>query len=100
MSPPRPKDPAVATLLDANAEAPPTAPPELKSKKATTAAFKVIPETRPLRDQIRDAAGDYVRALDKAKPLTRDEFRTHAEALLRQLGLGEQYLGFTLVCIA
>ena len=90
----------MATLLDVPAEAPPTAPPELKSKKATTAAFKVIPETRPLRDRIREAAGAYVRPLDKAKPLTRDDFRAHAETLLKQLGLGEQYLGFTLVCIA
>jgi len=90
----------VATLLDAEPEVPPTAPPEPKSKKATTAAFKVVPETRPLRDRIREAAGEYVRPLDKAKPLTRDDFRAHSETLLRQLGLGEQYLGFTLVCIA
>jgi geranylgeranyl pyrophosphate synthase len=90
----------VATLLDADPEVPPTAPPEPKSKKATTAAFKVVPETRPLRDRIRDAAGAYVRPLGKAKPLTRDEFRAHAATLLKQLGLGEQYLGFTLVCIA
>jgi geranylgeranyl diphosphate synthase, type II len=88
----------VATLLDV--EAPPTAPPEMKSKKATTAAFKVIPETRPLRDRIRDAAVDYIRPLDKAKPITRDEFRAHSLILLQQLGLGEQYLGFTLVCLA
>jgi geranylgeranyl diphosphate synthase, type II len=88
----------VATLIDT--EAPPTAPPELKSKKATTAQFKVIPETRPLRDRIRDAARNYVRPLDKAKPLTKDDYRAHADALLKQLGLGEQYLGFTLVCIA
>ena len=54
----------------------------------------------PLRDQIRDAARDYVRPLDKAKPLTKDDYRGHAETLLKQLGLGEQYLGFTLVCIA
>ena len=90
----------MATLLDADAEVPPTVPPEPKSKKATTAAFKVIPETRPLRDRIREAARAYVRPLDRAKPLTRDEFRAHAETLLKQLGLGEQYLGFTLVCIA
>jgi len=88
----------VPSLIDT--EAPPTAPPELKSKKATTAQFKVIPETRPLRDQIRDAAADYVRPFDKAKPLTKDDYRAHAEKLLKQLGLGEQYLGFTLVCIA
>ena len=65
----------MATLLDVEAEVPPTAPPEPKSKKAPTAAFKVIPETRPLRDRIREAAAAYVRPLDKAKPLTRDEFR-------------------------
>jgi geranylgeranyl pyrophosphate synthase len=88
----------VPPLLDS--EAPPTAPPELKSKKATTAQFKVIPETRPLRDRIRDAAAAYVRRLDKARPLTRDEYRAHADTLLKQMGLGEQYLGFTLVCIA
>ena len=68
------------TLLDT--ESPPTAPPESKSKKATTAQFKVIPETRPLRDQIREAAAAYVQALDKARPLTRDEFRGHSETLL------------------
>jgi geranylgeranyl diphosphate synthase type II len=90
----------VATLFDAEAEVRPSAPPEPKSKKAPTAAFKVVPETRPLRDRIRDAAGEYVRSLDKARPLTRDEFRAHSETLLRQLGLGEQYVGFTLVCIA
>lgn len=87
------------TLLDT--EAPPTAPPEFKSKKAAgTAHLKVVPETRPLRDRIREAAGAYVRTLDKARPLTRDEFRAHAETLLKQLELGEQYLGFALVCIA
>ena len=88
----------MATLLEA--EAPPTAPPELKSKKANTAAFKVVPETRPLRDRIREAAEAYVRPLDKAKPFTRDECRAHSLTLLQQLGLGEQYLGFTLVCLA
>ena len=90
----------MATLLDVEAEVPPTAPPEPKSKKAPTAAFKVIPETRPLRDRSGRPPAAYVRPLDKAKPLTRDDFRAHSEALLKQLGLGEQYLGFTLVCIA
>ena len=90
----------MVTLLEVDTEAPPTAPPELKSKKATTAAFKVIPETRPLRDQIRDAAHAYAVSLDRSKPLTRDEARGHAAKVLAQLGLGEQYLGFTLVCVA
>lgn len=88
----------MATLLDV--EAPPTAPPELKSKKAPTAAFKVIPETRPLRDRIRDAAVDYMRPFDRATPVSRDEFREHAAKLLHRLGLGDQYQGFALVCLA
>src|SRR5262245_59973153 len=92
------KEPAVPMLLDT--EVPPTAPPELKSKKANTAQLKVIPETRTLRARIREAAAEYVRPLDKSKPLTKDEFRAHSTTLLKQLDLGEQYLGFTLVCIA
>lgn len=75
------------------------APADQKSKKANTTAFKVVPETRALRDQIRNAAVDYMRPIDKSSPLTKDEARYHAEALLKKLGLGEQYLGFTLVCV-
>ena len=88
----------MVTLLDA--DAPPTAPPEPKSKKANTAQFKVVPETRPLRDRIRDAAHEYAKPLDRSKPLTRDEARIHAAAVLARLGLGDQYIGFTLVCVA
>ena len=103
MLPASEKEPAVATLLDVEASSsptPPIAPPESKSKKATTAAFKVIPETRSLRDRIRDAAGPYMRPFDRSRPFTRDEFRAHAETFLKELGLGEQYLGFALVCLA
>ena len=45
----------MASLFEAEAEAPPSAPPEPKSKKAPTAAFKVVPETRPLRTVMRTA---------------------------------------------
>ncbi len=75
------------------------APTELKSKKANTTAFKVIPETRAMRDQIRDAAVEHMRSADKSAPLTKDDARAFAESLLKKLGIGEQYLGFTLVCV-
>lgn len=88
----------MATLLEQ--ETPPTAPPELKSKKANTAQLKVIPETRALRDQIRETARTYMAKIDKSKPLTRDDGRQHSMNVLQSLGLGEQYLGFTLVCVA
>jgi hypothetical protein len=64
------KGSTVTTVL---VETPPTAPPEPKSKKNSTAHLKAIPETRQLRDQIRDAAHQFVKRLDRSKPLVRDD---------------------------
>jgi len=73
---------------------------EKKDKKTSSAAFKVMPETRQLRDQVRDAAGKFMQTIDKGRPLTRPALQEMGETLLRQLELGEQYLGFTMVCLA
>lgn len=81
------------------AELLPDAPSESKTKKPNTAAFKVVPETRPNRDRIRDAAAAAVAKLDKSTPPTRDMTRDMADALLASLGLGDQYLGFTMVML-
>lgn len=78
----------------------PEAPPEPKSKKNNTAHLKVIPETRELRDQIRAAAHELAKTIDRSKPLDRDAGKRYSEDLLRSLGLGEQYMGFTLVAVA
>lgn len=53
-----------------------------------------------MRDRIRSAAVDYGRTLDRSKPLSRQSLQQMAEELLQQLGLGEQYLGFTMVMIS
>lgn len=91
----------MASVIDSESAlmVPAGAPPELKSKKANTTAFKVIPETRAMRDQIREAAVEHMRPVDKSSPLTKDDARAYAESLLKKLGYGEQYLGFTLVCV-
>jgi hypothetical protein len=86
----------VTTVL----ETPPLAPPEPKSKKNNTAHLKAIPETRELRDRIRDAAHAFVKTLDRSKPLIRDDGKRYAEELLKSLNLGEQYMGFALVAVA
>jgi geranylgeranyl pyrophosphate synthase len=64
-----------------------------------TAGFKVVPETRPLRDRVRQAAQAAADRLDKANPLTKEEARETATAVLRSLGLGDQYLGFAMVML-
>ena len=81
-------------------ETPPAAPPESRSKKNSTAHLKAVPETRELRDRIREAAHEYVQTLDKSRPLIKEDGRRYADELLSRLNLGEQYTGFTLVAIA
>ncbi|HJZ60263.1 MAG TPA: polyprenyl synthetase family protein [Gemmataceae bacterium] len=85
---------AVDTLPEATPERAPTKPPRLNS-----AAFKAVPETRELRDMVRAAVGAFCKTVDKSKPLTKESTREMAETVLRGLGLGEQYLGFTMVML-
>jgi geranylgeranyl pyrophosphate synthase len=73
---------------------------EKKEKRPSTAHLKVVPETRELRDRVRAEAARFGQTLDRARPLTRPGLQARGEDLLRQMGLGEQYLGFAMVCIA
>jgi geranylgeranyl diphosphate synthase type II len=73
---------------------------EKKDKRANSAHFKTVPESRELRDRIRVEAARFARALDRAKPLARGVLQQQGEDLLRHLGLGEQYLGFVMVCLS
>lgn len=82
------------------AEAPRVADDVKKDRRLNSAAFKVVPETRELRDRVRAAAAEFARPLDRAKPLTRPELMRHGETLLSQMGLGDQYLGFAMVMVA
>jgi geranylgeranyl pyrophosphate synthase len=85
----------VATVAELPAE-PST---EKKSKRPSTAHLKVVPETRELRDRIRARAGEFGKTVDRSKPLTKQGLQAMAEGLLKEMGLGEQYLGFTMVAI-
>lgn len=69
-------------------------------RKPSTAHIKVVPETREMRDRVRDAAKVLAAKLDRSRGFNRDELRTLAEALLADMGLGSQYSGFAAVCIA
>lgn len=75
------------------------APSSVQSKKPNSAAFKVVPETRANRDRVREAAAAAIAKIDKSNPLTREATRELADALLASLGLGDQYLGFTMVML-
>jgi geranylgeranyl pyrophosphate synthase len=86
----------VPTLANTEIEAEraPTKPPKLSSS-----AFKAVPETRAMRDAVRTAVEAFCRTVDKSKPLTKESTCEMAEAVLKSLGYGEQYLGFTMVML-
>lgn len=71
-----------------------------KDKRLSSAAFKVVPETRELRDRIRVESARLAATIDRARPLTRPGLQKHGEDLLAGMNLGEQYLGFSMVTIA
>ena len=73
---------------------------EKKDKRPSTAHLKAVPETRAERDRVRAAAAEFGKTLDRSKPLERAALQKMGEEMLAQLGLGEQYLGFTMVCIS
>jgi geranylgeranyl pyrophosphate synthase len=73
---------------------------EKKDKRPSTAAFKVVPETRELRNRVRAEAARFGQTLDRSKPLTRPDLQQLGEKLLKGMDLGEQYLGFTMVCLS
>jgi geranylgeranyl diphosphate synthase type II len=73
---------------------------EKKNKRPNTAHLKVVPEARELRDRIRAEAARFGQTLDRARPLIKADLQKMGEDLLRRMELGEQYLGFAMVCIA
>jgi geranylgeranyl pyrophosphate synthase len=69
-------------------------------KRPNTAGLKTVPETRELRDRVRGEAARFCAGLDRTKPLTKVSLRGLGEDLLRRMELGEQYLGFVMVCVS
>jgi geranylgeranyl pyrophosphate synthase len=74
--------------------------PEKKDSRPSTAKFRVVPETRELRDRVREEAHRFGQTLDRSKPLTKPGLQKMGEELLQRMELGEQYLGFAMVAIS
>jgi geranylgeranyl pyrophosphate synthase len=85
------EEPTVATAVE---------PAPAKAKRPNSSAFKVVPETRELRDRIRAEAYRLGQTLDRSRPLTRPALQQLGEEMLRAMQLDPQYLGFTMVAIA
>jgi geranylgeranyl diphosphate synthase, type II len=73
---------------------------EKKDKRPSTAHLKVVPESRDLRDRVRAEAARVGKTIDRSRPLTKQNLQVLAEDLLRRMSLGEQHLGFAMVCLS
>jgi len=70
-----------------------------KGKRRSTTHLKAVPETLELREQVKVAAEEYARNLDRSRAFTRNELEHHGRALLDQMGLPEKFLGFSMVMV-
>lgn len=86
------------TALENEPETTPEVAPS-KPPKLNSAAFKEVPPDRQTRDAVRAAVETFCKTLDKSKPLTRESTRETATGVLKSLGMGEQFLGFTMVML-
>lgn len=75
------------------------APVKKKGKRRSTTHLKMVPEALELREQVRDAAAEFSRGLDRARAFTRDELEKYGRELLNQMQLPEKYLGFSMVMV-
>lgn len=77
-----------------------TSAAESSGRRRKTSHLKLVPETREARDQLRERCRQVAARLDKSVPLTKDEMERVARALLADCGLGEGYVGWTMVMLS
>jgi len=71
-----------------------------KTKRRDTSRLKQVPETRELRDSLRARCREVAAKLDKDRPITKDELESIGRRTLEEAGLGEGYIGWTMVVLA
>jgi geranylgeranyl diphosphate synthase, type II len=75
-------------------------PRPAKSRRRNTSHLKLVPETRPAREQLRSYCGEVAARLDKSRPLGKDELEAIARAVLSDHSLPEGFLGWAMVSLA
>ncbi len=59
-----------------------------------------MPETKELREKLRDVCAQVADQLDKSNPLTKDEMETVARKILEEQGMPEGYVGWMMVTLS
>jgi geranylgeranyl diphosphate synthase, type II len=90
---------SIATSADANVgnDIEITAP---RRRRRATSHLKMVPETLELREQLRTECARVASALDRSRPMTKDELELVSRALLESLEMPEGYLGWIMVVLS
>jgi len=90
---------SIATSADANVgnDIEITAP---RRRRRATSHLKTVPETLELREQLRTECARVASALDRSRPMTKDELEQVSRALLESLDMPEGYLGWIMVVLS
>jgi geranylgeranyl pyrophosphate synthase len=68
-----------------------------KSRRRKTSHLKLVPETRAQREHLRSRCAEVAAKLDKTHALGKDEMERVSRQLLEEEGLGEGFVGWTMV---
>lgn len=74
-------------------------PVRKKGRRRSTSHLKAVPQSLEERVEIKQAAEEYARQLDKSRAMNKNELEKHSRTLMDQLNKPEKYLGFTMVMI-
>lgn len=69
-------------------------------RRRQTTHLKQVPDTKLLREQIREKCQAVAARLDKSHPMSKDAMESVARATLAEMELPESYLGWTMVMLA
>jgi geranylgeranyl diphosphate synthase, type II len=73
---------------------------DTKKGRRKTSHLKVVPESRELREYLKQRCAEVAARINKSHPLTKDEMETISRELLASEGLSEGYLGWMMVVIS
>jgi geranylgeranyl pyrophosphate synthase len=92
----------LAAVESAGSDSPPEFAGEAprRSKRRQTSHLKLVPEPRELREELKAKCAQVAAALDKSRPLTKDEMEQIVRRTLIELGHPEGYVGWMMVVLA
>ena len=70
------------------------------SRRRKTSHLKLVPETKALRNEIRQRTIQIAGTLDKSRPPTKDEMERACRSVLAEMDLPEGYVGWTMVAMS